>query len=183
MNEFSINSVVVCDDIRKEITNKDILIGVYGGGLLVPQLPAAMPIAIWIELTPHTAGTLAIDIKIVLPGTPGEIRLQLIGNVSVVEEPTSVSTPQIMCPVGAEGYIEISVRPVGSDGWAAVKKRRVSVSPPEQPPKPMEIQIGFLPTATVSSPTASQPPSEQSPFDVPESKPPSAPRRRRFRPI
>lgn len=51
----SVESVVMCDDIRKEASGKDLLIGVYGGGLVVPSYPMMIQAAFWIELsTPVT---------------------------------------------------------------------------------------------------------------------------------
>jgi hypothetical protein len=39
---FDLRSLVVCDDIRQEVTGKEILIGVYTDTIIVPQFPAAL---------------------------------------------------------------------------------------------------------------------------------------------
>ena len=36
-----IRSVLLCDDVRFEVTGKEIVIGLYAGGLFVPQFPTA----------------------------------------------------------------------------------------------------------------------------------------------
>ena len=70
MTEFAVNAVILCDDIRKEVTNKDMLIGVYGGALIVSAFPGAMPMAVWMELMPESVGVLNQILKCTLPLAP-----------------------------------------------------------------------------------------------------------------
>lgn len=181
MVDFAVTAVVVCDDIRKEITSKDILIGAYGGGILVPYLPASLQIAIWIELTPAAPGRVELDIRITLPGVQkAAIGLLLIGEVPSSES-TAINTPQFMCPISAEGDLEISIRRRDAENWQIMKTKSVRLGSPQQPPKPMEIHIGLPPSyeigSTGPSPIASEQPSEQSLPDVPATKPRPARRR------
>jgi hypothetical protein len=39
--------VVFCDDIRREDNGKEILIGVYSGNVVIPQLPSPVVLATW----------------------------------------------------------------------------------------------------------------------------------------
>ena len=39
---FEFRAFLVCDDVRREISGKEILIGVYGDGLVVPSFPATI---------------------------------------------------------------------------------------------------------------------------------------------
>jgi len=39
---YKLLSVIVCDDVRTEVTKKEILIGVYSDGIVVPKLPAVL---------------------------------------------------------------------------------------------------------------------------------------------
>lgn len=52
MKLFDVVSSIVCDDIRQEITQKFILVGIYQE-ILVPSLPLTMPLSWWFELLPH----------------------------------------------------------------------------------------------------------------------------------
>jgi hypothetical protein len=176
MSKFTVEAVVICDDVRKEVTSKDILIGAYGGGILVSSLPATIPIAVWIELTPESAGRLDVDLRLVLPGTPGEFALRIIGDIPRGGEPTSINSPQIMCPVGAVGDIEVSVRSPEEAEWHIVKRKSVTLGPPQQPPMPMGVVQG-PPPPIGASPIASPPSSAQSPPVVPKSEKPRARRR------
>jgi hypothetical protein len=173
MSKFTVEAVVVCDDVRKEITSKDILIGAYGGGILVPSLPTVIPIAVWIELTPENAGRLDVDLRLVMPGTTGEFALRIIGDVPRGGEPTSINSPQIMCPIGAAGDIEVSIRSPEEAEWHIVKRKRVTLGSPQQPQMPMGVVVG-PPPPIGASPIVSSPPSEQSPPAAPESEKPRA---------
>jgi hypothetical protein len=42
---ITVKHVVVCDDIRREDNGKEILIGVYSGGIIVPQFPVPLALA------------------------------------------------------------------------------------------------------------------------------------------
>lgn len=41
---YKIRSVIVCDDVRREISKKEILIGVYTDAIVVQQVPAVLPL-------------------------------------------------------------------------------------------------------------------------------------------
>jgi hypothetical protein len=171
MPSFTIHGVVVCDDVRKEINGKDILIGAYGGGIVVPYLPASIPIALWIELTPKNAGRLELDIRVALPGTSRGIRMVLAGDFPSGGEPSSLSTPPIMCPIGAAGNIEVSIKSHEATDWEVIKVKHVSVG---IPPQPIEIQDSVPPrsdgVSTPRAPIASPQPPEPLPSDGPPTK-------------
>lgn len=46
---LQINSVIICDDIRKEDNGKVIFIGVYSGDILVTKLPALLKLCYWLS--------------------------------------------------------------------------------------------------------------------------------------
>jgi hypothetical protein len=56
---------VFCDDIRREINGKEILIGVYSGDLLVTHLPAPVVLAIWVpfERVGNVEGKIPIEFR------------------------------------------------------------------------------------------------------------------------
>jgi hypothetical protein len=63
-SQLEIKSVVVCDDVRREENGKDILIGVYSSGILVPQLPATLSLSFWIQFRARDAGEIAADFRL-----------------------------------------------------------------------------------------------------------------------
>lgn len=70
-----VGSVIICNDIRKEITNKDILIGVYGGDIIISKFPAKLRIAFWIEYIPDRADKIEVNFRIGLKGkSPTDVK-------------------------------------------------------------------------------------------------------------
>jgi hypothetical protein len=49
-------SVILCDDIRAEVSNKYILIGVYGGIILYPNFPFQASLSLYLEYYPPITG-------------------------------------------------------------------------------------------------------------------------------
>jgi hypothetical protein len=58
---------IFCDDIRREFNGKDILIGVYSGGMILKQLPAPVAMAIWFcfERNESDFGQVPIELGII----------------------------------------------------------------------------------------------------------------------
>lgn len=57
--------IVFCDDIRREDNGKELLIGVYGSGLTLRQMPAQIAISQWIrfERTDKDGGTIPLEFR------------------------------------------------------------------------------------------------------------------------
>lgn len=75
-------SCIICDIARKEITGKDILVGVYAGTLGVDKFPATVPtFGMWIEYLPKHSGVISINVEVVDPqdksifGAVGELQV------------------------------------------------------------------------------------------------------------
>lgn len=60
-----IQSVIICDEVRTEMTGKDIAIGIYNSHLIVPQIPFVVPmLAIRYELNFHGDIVRKMDVKL-----------------------------------------------------------------------------------------------------------------------
>lgn len=55
---------IFCDDIRQEVTNKHILIGVYASDMRVSQMPAVVPLSLWIRVRNLPNGRHAFSINL-----------------------------------------------------------------------------------------------------------------------
>jgi hypothetical protein len=130
MMDFTIETSLICDDVRREITNKDILIGVYSYGINVPTLPASVNLCFWMLVVPKTSGKLSIEIKIELPGAPSPALLKVEGQVTTPAHPFSMFTPQATYPVFKAGEIKLYVRPAGTERWRLTNKINVEYLPP-----------------------------------------------------
>lgn len=175
MPEFSVGAIVVCDDVRKEVSSKDIIIGAFGGNILVASFPAQAPLAVWMEIIPHEAGSQEIDLKIEAPGIPSEFRLRFVVEISTRDEGVSVFTPQMMIPLGGPGEIVFSVKEAESETWRIVKTKPVVTGRVTQTARAPETHLGTPPekvqtpggVVMACSPTASPRPSGRSPAAIP----------------
>jgi hypothetical protein len=177
MADLSVTAAIICDDVRKEAGGKDILIGVYGGGVLVPSFPCPIQFAIWIELAPQPIGRLEVDLQARFPGNPMGLGIRFVAEVSGNDDPVVLHTPQFVTSVSEPGNIEVSIKRPNEEEWRVVKTKRVLVGEP-QPVRLMRVEQGTPPdTIAQTSSTASPLPSEQSPSDAQATKPARARRR------
>jgi hypothetical protein len=77
--KLKVLQVVVCDEIRREITGKDFLIGVYSAGVVVPSFPAQLVLSFWIQFSADgVADSLPLEIKLMGDGDLTFVHLQAI---------------------------------------------------------------------------------------------------------
>jgi hypothetical protein len=62
----SICNVILCEDVREEIGNKKSLMGIFGGDLLVPEMPATLQLAVFFQYMPSSPDEQAVSIAIEL---------------------------------------------------------------------------------------------------------------------
>jgi len=120
MNDFEIGAVVVCDEIRKEITQKDLLIGVYAGDIVVPQFPIWINVAVWMEVMPKKLGEEQMRMRISLGGKAIEVNVQLTINAMTT---TAVVLTGLQMHTEATADLVIELQD-GSD-WKVLKRKKV----------------------------------------------------------
>ena len=82
-NDFKATSVIICDDIRREASGKEILIGVYAGVILLPALPTLLPtLSTRIEFT--TSLSRADDLAVELRDPDGEVVFSVHGHMDMI---------------------------------------------------------------------------------------------------
>ena len=180
MADFAVISAVICDDVRKEASNKDIIIGAYGGGIVVPSFPVNIPFAVWVEVMPAATGRQGIDVMFRAPGIPGNFRLRILVDISSLDDPTTFYTPQVIMPVGEPGNIEVLMKPAETEEWRLIKAKRIIQGVPHAVPAMPEIVQGIPLGRGISqgAPVASLPPSERSSDPAQDTKPSRARRAR-----
>jgi hypothetical protein len=145
MSALQFSSVLVCDDIRKEVSNKDILIGVYSGDIVVPSFPVWLPISFWIEVSANEAGKSEAQFRLtVVDHTPP---IMLKAGLQV-DKPgsTAIIIAGLQLLFEKEGDLILEVKPDGGD-WTVLKSKK--------------IMQGELPASASSFPTlTSRPPSD-----------------------
>lgn len=116
-------AVILCDDVRTEVSQKDILIGVYNHDVIVPAYPATLRSAIWIEYASAEAGAYSLELRVLTPsGNPAP----LIGFEIVFDAPGTMVFSFTGLPLRLErdGQIVIQQKLAGAD-WVTIKTKEV----------------------------------------------------------
>jgi hypothetical protein len=115
-------TIVICDDIRQETNGKHILIGVYGGNILVPEANFSLQLCMWIEFIATSCGTETMHIRVsyaknVIVVMKAELEINEIG-------PMAVATPGVPVQGASEGDVVIEISSDGQN-WKEIKRKSV----------------------------------------------------------
>jgi hypothetical protein len=116
-----IESVVFCDDVRKETTNKDILIGVYSGDIIVPHFPAVISSAIWIEIVGDNIGPFELNLRLTLTDKPA-FTITLEG---AMNKPGGTSTVLGGLQLHIEKQAELGLEVQEGENWRLLKRKKI----------------------------------------------------------
>jgi hypothetical protein len=136
MPEAQVTAVLVCDDIRKEINFKDILIGVYTGEIIVHSLPLITRLAFWVELEVKRPGPFSMFLKIEAPGPNPFFEMKLDTTINNAKISTALYTPQVPIPIDREGILKVSAKFSELGRYEIIKERIIRYMPPYAPPQP-----------------------------------------------
>ncbi len=119
-------AAVVCDEVRLEANGKTFLIGVYSGGISVPDLPATIKVSAWLLAEAPEVGEIPFDVECRAPGGT----LKGTGTLSVVEsteknETAGFALKPFSLTIEREGYIDLAIRQY-DDEWTIVKRIAVT---------------------------------------------------------
>lgn len=131
-----ITTIIVCDDVRKEITNKDILIGVYTGDIVVQDFPAWVRLSVWIEMLPSATGEHHMTFRVGMTDrTLSELMLRLqIREIASM----GISLPNTAHLIEKETEFVVELKE-GTE-WRSLKRKKIIKGRVEHYPP-----VGFLP--------------------------------------
>jgi hypothetical protein len=124
MSALEFAAVIVCDDVRKEANNKEILIGVYTGDIIVRKVPAWLPIAFWIETQAKQIGHHDLSFRLVVLDNEPPIPIKLGVKTDAIG-PFSITIVGIQLLLEKEGNISLEVKE--GETWRVLKSKRVIV--------------------------------------------------------
>jgi hypothetical protein len=97
MAKYEIDSIIICDDIRVEVSGKQILIGVYADVLLFPQLPTQISKLVFrIQVSPIEANL--SNLKFIIRSPSNDV----VANVDGVLPKYNVAEP-VLITMGVVG--------------------------------------------------------------------------------
>jgi hypothetical protein len=89
-------NVIVCEDVREEIGNKKSLMGLLSGDILVPQFPAQIKLAFYIEYLPPKDVVAERDLEFIIvlgDNSPisGKVRIGPVQDVANIVIPSALA--------------------------------------------------------------------------------------------
>lgn len=118
-----ISTVIFCDDIIKELSGKEILIGVYSGNIQVNSYPAQLRLSLWIEFEADAPDQGHWELQVATPS--GNPPIQVDFDMEVKSAGSS-SMSMVGLPVRLESDGEIAVSSRRDTGdWRIVKRKPV----------------------------------------------------------
>ena len=66
MAPIEFDAVIICEDVRQESNGKEILIGVYSGGVVAQNFPAHIALTVYLQFISRDKGKVQLDIRIML---------------------------------------------------------------------------------------------------------------------
>lgn len=108
--KINVHAAIVCDDVRTEITGKEILIGVYSSDISIPSTPFNIGLCIWIQWSASIAGKIPFRLRV---HAPNNIILFDGGADVTFVSPNHMGTFVIgglMFQVQAEGHLVVEIK-------------------------------------------------------------------------
>lgn len=108
LNGYSIETSILCEQIREEIRNKVSIIGVYSSNIVVGQFPSTFPISLYLELDAQRVGKIELHIRFVTPG-PNTVGMKIDGELSTTGRSfIPMPTMPLICAEAGSVVIEVS---------------------------------------------------------------------------
>lgn len=118
--------VLLCDDVRKEMSGKEILIGVYSGDVVVQSYPTTLFASVWAEFEVEGDAPKQIEFSIQSPSgnPPVTAELTLIQEAGPPQPVGAVAAGRFPLRIENDGFIEIRAKADGED-FGIIKRKRV----------------------------------------------------------
>ena len=127
--------VLLCDDIRTEVSGKLILIGVYSGDILAANFPLRMKLTTYVaaDMLQPGSGTLSIEINIAPDdGSEGQVHV-LEAEMEVGTGPSEGGFPMPAVPIAVPGPAALTIRwKLNDSDWAKIASKRIDAHRPPQ---------------------------------------------------
>jgi hypothetical protein len=118
---------LVCDDVRHEVNAKEIVIGVYTGGIKVPAVPFTANVCLWFAVAWAGEGATTVWARIL--GPRGNQLWTNAGTARAISPglETSYTFRNALIAVEEQGFYEIQWR-MAEEEWVSVRKFAIFTS-------------------------------------------------------
>lgn len=129
---FEIVNALVCEDVRREVNGKEILIGVYGNAIVVPSFPVDLNLMFWFQARAPQGDH---ELRLRIANMSDAVFLEASMNAHV-EAPDELASLAVGTVIQAQGETAIRFQGRGSDSdWTTIVEipiRRMPAQPTQQ---------------------------------------------------
>lgn len=122
LNGYSIDSYILCEQIRQEIRNKVSIIGVFSADIVVSEFPSTFPVTIYLEIDAQTAGKIELNVRLISPG-PNIVEMKVVGELASPGR-SYVPLPPMPLVCAEAGSVTVEVSD-GGELWHVLMARKV----------------------------------------------------------
>jgi hypothetical protein len=122
---LTIETVLLCDDVRKEITGKDIVIGVYGEDATVAAFPVTLAFSLYMRVRFPGEGPFLTEFRVIGPsGQPLTPTVKVPMRAREGGGMATVQIGQIPIQVQSAGQVQFQWRPPEGE-WDTIQKLNI----------------------------------------------------------
>lgn len=126
-------AAVLCDEVRTENNGKHIIIGAYGGDIILPETPVTLPLAVWISAKVIVSGQAKLDVQFRVNGTEASgIQTEL--QSEDLDAYVGLPMPRVPVKCSAGSTLQVRWR-LGEQDWETLVERSIQLV--AQEPKAM----------------------------------------------
>jgi hypothetical protein len=123
---------LACDDVRQELNNKHILIGVYGPKIRVNALPGVIGMAYYFQFeasNDEVGKEITMEVQVIARLNDGSEKKAMSGKFGISfrsEKAALIATPPFAIPMAQEGTVVFQLREQGKR-WKTVLSHEVKI--------------------------------------------------------
>jgi hypothetical protein len=127
-------TALIADDVRREASGKDILIGVYTSQIAVGRVGPDVGIVVAVSMIFESPETGEIPVGLRIVGPDGELRFAITAGVNITaatvpNQTNALSIAGIAILLATTGNIEVKVRQYEDGEWETIRVLPVLVNP------------------------------------------------------
>lgn len=117
---------VVCDDVRAEILSKETIVGVYSAGMVIPSVPWAVTLCLWMTVIWSGDGQLPLEIRVLNPSNAQVGEQKGIGIATFQGFQSTLTYRSLFFTIDMEGIYTFQWK-AGDHEWQTIRQLPIYV--------------------------------------------------------
>lgn len=134
--QLKIDYAIVCDDVRLEASNKVIVIGVYGGSLLLERFEVPIRLSVWFFGLAPAAGEYPVQVRLLVLNESGKKAAQAVAKIDVKAGGDDLHVGfgggGVAINFKGPGKLVVQIRQSDEARWKTVTEKRIALSNAQQ---------------------------------------------------